>query len=257
MCSVEQTSRNLHKHCIYQVSGSNCPVWAKHTLKFSNKKLCESQLYPSWAKRVWHVDEVPSILVSAHEWNPCEKNQIRPAWVISVTGWFDLIFHGKACYVPLDRKYVKLFSLNTSEFWKTSKHYIVAARNHDAASAAYEPKLLPQKNWLENTEATIGILQPATDKQFTSPPLVKRWRENYGLTRVGNCSYKQMGNTLPNAWQGKFFLGSKCFCFQQGHDSGYSCKCHKQDQEKASLSAFLHAWPSSDKWNCQAWNYDV
>ena len=50
--------------------------------------------------------------------------------------WFDLSFHGKACYVQLDSKCFRLFSLNTSKFWKTSEHCILAAGDHDAAQTA-------------------------------------------------------------------------------------------------------------------------
>ena len=57
----------------------------------------------------------------------------------------------------------------------------------------------------------------------------------------GKCACKQTRSSSQNAWQGKLFFRSKCFCFLQGHDTGCFCKCHKQ--MLVSLLSSVHDHP--------------
>jgi len=67
-CSAEQSSRNLHELCIYEVRGGNFPVWAKYTWRFPTRS-CAKNKYTHPGQEGETCYEVPSIFNSAHERN--------------------------------------------------------------------------------------------------------------------------------------------------------------------------------------------
>jgi len=87
----------------------------------------------------------------------CQLQQIRPAWLISVTVRFDLSFHNKSCYVPLDKKRCKLIS-GTARNLKKSENFIFAVCDHDPAHTAKCLKhLLFQRKWAMNFIKLLAI----------------------------------------------------------------------------------------------------
>jgi len=128
----------------------------------------------------WYVNGTKHVCLGTWLKPCCERKQIRPEWLISVTGWFGLILHGKARNVPLNRKCAKL-SLNTSEFWETSEHCIYAAGNHSASAVESKPfaQYVTQKFVGKDRGSGRNV---TADNWFK--PLVKSLRENSDLTHV-------------------------------------------------------------------------
>jgi len=119
----------------------------------------QKAIAPIMGKKVWHVYEVSSIFLSAHERNRVVNwSRFELTHRILIIGGFNLSFHSKSCYIPLDKKCFKSFSWNGSEFWKSQS----TAFSLQLITVLHKPKKylkgrLFQRKWATNLIKPLAV----------------------------------------------------------------------------------------------------
>ena len=101
----------------------------------------------------------------------CELKHIRPVWLISVSGSFDLSFRRKSCYVPLHKKCFKLFSCNGCKFWKSQ----TSAFSLQVITVLHKPQNSLKQRLFEKKLA-LNFINPLAIRRFSDtilPPAVR------------------------------------------------------------------------------------
>ena len=95
--------------------------------------------------------------------------------------------------------------------------------------------------WLENTGAAQNV---TADNWFTSYLLAKSLRENYGLTYVGNCSYKETRILRVMLDKGNYTLGQSAFAFSMDMTLvAFATATSKTNKKLVCLLSFTHNHP--------------